>query len=74
MYSTFLYLNLIIIITRIQINYLCLLLQLNISVFIELFCDNNYFFFRGPVPVLVMSLLFIASVFLLHIWGKYNRA
>merc|ERR1712050_186830 len=28
----------------------------------------------GPVPVLVMSLLFIASVFLLHIWGKYNRA
>nr|CAG4638914.1 EOG090X0RAK [Cyclestheria hislopi] len=28
----------------------------------------------GPVPVLVMSLLFIASVFLLHIWGKYTRA
>ncbi|CAH1732799.1 protein transport protein Sec61 subunit beta isoform X2 [Aphis gossypii] len=28
----------------------------------------------GPVPVLVMSLLFIASVFMLHIWGKYNRA
>ncbi|WP_395239480.1 SEC61-beta family protein [Salmonella sp. s54412] len=27
----------------------------------------------GPVPVLVLSLLFIASVFLLHIWGKYNR-
>uniref|UniRef100_A0A8C4R4T2 SEC61 translocon subunit beta n=1 Tax=Eptatretus burgeri TaxID=7764 RepID=A0A8C4R4T2_EPTBU len=27
----------------------------------------------GPVPVLVMSLLFIASVFLLHIWGKYTR-
>ena len=27
----------------------------------------------GPVPVLVMSLVFIASVFLLHIWGKYNR-
>ncbi|KAK3595347.1 hypothetical protein CHS0354_008771 [Potamilus streckersoni] len=27
----------------------------------------------GPVPVLVMSLLFIASVFMLHIWGKYNR-
>ncbi|KAM7241175.1 hypothetical protein CapIbe_007747 [Capra ibex] len=23
----------------------------------------------GPVPVLVMSLLFIASVFMLHIWG-----
>ena len=28
----------------------------------------------GPVPVLVMSLVFIASVFLLHIWGKYSRA
>merc|ERR1711868_47474 len=26
----------------------------------------------GPVPVLVMSLLFIACVFMLHIWGKYN--
>jgi hypothetical protein len=24
----------------------------------------------GPVPVLVMSLLFIASVFMLHIWPK----
>jgi len=28
----------------------------------------------GPVPVLVISLLFIASVFMLHIWGKYTRA
>uniref|UniRef100_A0A5S6Q9P7 Protein transport protein Sec61 subunit beta n=1 Tax=Trichuris muris TaxID=70415 RepID=A0A5S6Q9P7_TRIMR len=27
----------------------------------------------GPVPVLVMSLVFIASVFMLHIWGKYAR-
>merc|ERR1712117_479163 len=27
----------------------------------------------GPVPVLVMSLVFIASVFLLHILGKYSR-
>jgi len=27
----------------------------------------------GPVPVLIMSLLFIASVFMLHIWGKYSR-
>eukprot|EP00095_Tigriopus_kingsejongensis_P012394 maker-scaffold1164_size58058-snap-gene-0.13 protein:Tk12394 transcript:maker-scaffold1164_size58058-snap-gene-0.13-mRNA-1 annotation:"transport protein sec61 subunit beta" len=27
----------------------------------------------GPVPVLVMSLLFIACVFMLHIWGKFNR-
>ena len=30
-------------------------------------------YFRGPVPVLVMSLIFIASVFMLHIWGKYTR-
>jgi len=28
----------------------------------------------GPLPVLVMSLLFIASVFMLHIWGKYTRS
>jgi len=28
----------------------------------------------GPVPVLVMSLIFIASVFVLHIWGKYKRS
>nr|XP_054754268.1 protein transport protein Sec61 subunit beta-like [Lytechinus pictus] len=28
----------------------------------------------GPVPVLVMSLIFIASVFMLHIWGKYTRS
>uniref|UniRef100_A0A8C5NXG5 Protein transport protein Sec61 subunit beta n=1 Tax=Jaculus jaculus TaxID=51337 RepID=A0A8C5NXG5_JACJA len=28
----------------------------------------------GPVPVLVMSLLFITSVFMLHIWGKYMRS
>ncbi|XP_070510106.1 protein transport protein Sec61 subunit beta [Chironomus tepperi] len=28
----------------------------------------------GPVPVLVMSLLFIASVFMLHIWGKFTKA
>eukprot|EP00039_Didymoeca_costata_P018128 m.332220 g.332220 ORF g.332220 m.332220 type:complete len:94 (-) comp16900_c0_seq1:105-386(-) len=27
----------------------------------------------GPVPVLVLSLLFIASVFMLHIWGKFSR-
>ncbi|CAF3100172.1 unnamed protein product [Rotaria socialis] len=27
----------------------------------------------GPVPVLVMSLIFIASVFMLHIWGKYTK-
>merc|ERR1739840_87786 len=26
----------------------------------------------GPVPVLVMSLLFISCVFMLHIWRKYN--
>ncbi|KAL5489575.1 hypothetical protein EMCRGX_G018685 [Ephydatia muelleri] len=28
----------------------------------------------GPVPVLVLSLVFIASIFLLHIWGKYARS
>ncbi|KAH3708331.1 protein transport protein Sec61 subunit beta-like [Dreissena polymorpha] len=28
----------------------------------------------GPVPVLVMSLIFIASVFMMHIWGKYMRS
>lgn len=27
----------------------------------------------GPVPVLVMSLVFILCVFLLHIWGKLRR-
>ncbi|KAM7420725.1 hypothetical protein PAMA_015111 [Pampus argenteus] len=36
---------------------------------------NQYLFCgSGPVPVLVMSLLFIASVFMLHIWGKYTRS
>lgn len=28
----------------------------------------------GPVPVLVLALLFIASVLMLHIWGKYVRS
>jgi len=28
----------------------------------------------GPVPVLIMSLVFIASVFVLHIWGKWARS
>uniref|UniRef100_A0A5K3ELK7 Protein transport protein Sec61 subunit beta n=1 Tax=Mesocestoides corti TaxID=53468 RepID=A0A5K3ELK7_MESCO len=28
----------------------------------------------GPVPVLVMCLCFIVSVFLLHFWGKYTRS
>ena len=27
----------------------------------------------GPTTVLVMSLLFIAFVVLLHIWGKFNK-
>ncbi|OZC11748.1 Sec61beta family protein [Onchocerca flexuosa] len=27
----------------------------------------------GPIPLLVFSLIFIASVFILHIWSKYNR-
>lgn len=33
-----------------------------------------FLFPSGPVPVLVMSLLFIAVVFMLHIWGKYMRS
>ncbi|KAL7064989.1 hypothetical protein AAHC03_04928 [Spirometra sp. Aus1] len=28
----------------------------------------------GPVPVLVMSLCFIVSVFLLHFWGRYTKS
>merc|ERR1712008_667588 len=28
----------------------------------------------GPLPVLVGSLVFIATVFMLHIWGKHTRA
>ncbi|KAI0984545.1 hypothetical protein GJ496_007780 [Pomphorhynchus laevis] len=28
----------------------------------------------GPLPVLVFSLSFIASVFVLHIWGKLMRS
>ncbi|XP_065584596.1 protein transport protein Sec61 subunit beta-like [Artemia franciscana] len=28
----------------------------------------------GPGQVMVMSILFIASVFILHIWGKYSRS
>lgn len=34
----------------------------------------NFTIFSGPVPVLVMSLAFIACVFMLHIWGKYTRS
>lgn len=29
---------------------------------------------RDPIVVLVMSLIFIGSVFILHIWGKYARS
>lgn len=43
-----------------------------ISLFVSLFV-NLPVVSSGPVPVLVMSLLFIASVFMLHIWGKYSR-
>ncbi|KNC75045.1 hypothetical protein SARC_12422 [Sphaeroforma arctica JP610] len=28
----------------------------------------------GPVPVVVMSLVFILCVFMLHIWGKMRRS
>ena len=44
---------------------------------ILIFCDsvaNVKAIKVGPVPVLVMSLMFIASVFILHIWGKYTRS
>lgn len=27
-----------------------------------------------PIVVLVLSLIFIGSVFLLHIWGKFTKA
>ena len=29
--------------------------------------------FSEPIVVLVLSVIFIASVFVLHIWGKYTR-
>lgn len=38
------------------------------------FCFLICVLHSGPVPVLVMSLIFIASVFMLHIWGKYTRS
>lgn len=38
------------------------------------YTDESPGFKVGPMPVLVMSLLFIASVFMLHIWGKYTRS
>lgn len=38
------------------------------------YTDDSPGYKVGPVPVLVMSLLFIASVFMLHIWGKYTRS
>ena len=42
---------------------------------VELFLILDFVcLYSGPVPVLVMSLAFIASVFMLHIWGKYTRA
>ena len=41
----------------------------NMNLLYLFFNDNS-----GPVPVLVMSLAFIASVFMLHIWGKYTRS
>uniref|UniRef100_A0A8C2S752 Protein transport protein Sec61 subunit beta n=1 Tax=Capra hircus TaxID=9925 RepID=A0A8C2S752_CAPHI len=28
----------------------------------------------GPVPVLVRRLLLVASVFMLHVWGKYTHS
>ncbi|KAJ1068948.1 hypothetical protein K5549_020646, partial [Capra hircus] len=29
---------------------------------------------EGPVPISVMSLPFITSIFMSHIWGKYTRS
>ena len=34
---------------------------------------NTYYLYRGPVAVMVFSVLFIACVFLLHFWGKFTR-
>lgn len=48
--------------------------QLKMMFLLKLNSKACYSYFRGPVPVLVMSLIFIASVFMLHIWGKYNRS
>lgn len=41
--------------------------------FIKSIFEFIFFLFSGPVPVLILSLVFIASVFVLHIWGKYTR-
>ncbi|XP_003373496.1 protein transport protein Sec61 subunit beta [Trichinella spiralis] len=52
-------------------------LGMYLKFYIDISIQSYFFvllFFRGPVPVLVMSLVFIASVFVLHIWGKYARA
>lgn len=45
-----------------------------IKVFCLILIHSNIVTQVGPVPVLVMSLMFIASVFILHIWGKYTRS
>ncbi|OQR73971.1 protein transport protein Sec61 subunit beta-like [Tropilaelaps mercedesae] len=40
----------------------------------KFYTDDSPGFKVGPVPVLVMSVLFIFSVFVLHMYGKLTRA
>ena len=49
-------------------------LNIHVTRLLMSICSVFIPFHSGPVPVLVMSLLFIACVFLLHIWGKYSRS
>lgn len=53
---------------RVTAKCVCVCVRIWLLIIVSLLCDS------GPVPVLVMSLLFIASVFMLHIWGKYTRS
>jgi len=39
----------------------------------KFYTDDSPGFKVGPVPVLVMSVLFIFSVFVLHMYGKLTR-
>jgi len=39
----------------------------------KFYTDDSPGFKVGPVPVLVMSMLFIFSVFVLHMYGKLTR-
>ncbi|EDV26860.1 expressed hypothetical protein [Trichoplax adhaerens] len=37
------------------------------------FTEDSPGFKVEPVPVLVMSIIYIVAIFLLHLWGKYSR-